>query len=234
MALFLIPLFHRIMGTEKVVIPKISYFKLPRTRLKPSYFFCDQPLDPSMNTSFSAVEYEDASPELKAIYDETMQLMGTPFVLNWFKCQGNDPFLLRGNWEKIKGTMLTGQIPSLLKQLIYYNVSELRGCKYCAFIHKTTADGMGKELDASDEFFVTEDLESSLLPSSFKTAIRIISKCALESNTTTLEDFDELYDEGFSTEEVLELFAQADMINLLNTVADVSGIAIDSELLQAA
>jgi len=187
-----------------------------------------------MNTSFEPIEYEDADDELKAIYDETMQLMGTPFVLNWFKCQGKDPSMLAGNWEKIKGTMLTGQIPPLLKQLIYFQVSITRGCQYCTFIHKMTADGLGNELSPDEDLSITENLDHHLLPSSYKTAIRIISKCALTPTSTTQEDFDELYDEGFSTEEIIELFSQADMINLLNTVADISGIPIDSELLQSA
>ena len=40
---------------------------------------------------FSIVEYPEASDQVKSIYDETMKEMGIPFVLNWFKCQGNNP-----------------------------------------------------------------------------------------------------------------------------------------------
>lgn len=42
------------------------------------------------NKIFTIVEYQDATPEVQKIYDETMRLMGIPFVLNWFKCQGSN------------------------------------------------------------------------------------------------------------------------------------------------
>ena len=40
-------------------------------------------------------------------------------------------------------------------------------------------------------------------------------------------------DAGFDEEEVQELMAQADLVNMLNTIADISGIKIDNELLEA-
>ncbi|HCV81390.1 MAG TPA: alkylhydroperoxidase, partial [Zunongwangia profunda] len=36
----------------------------------------------------------------------------------------------------------------------------------------------------------------------------------------------------FSNAEIQELMAQADLVNMLNTIADVSGIKIDNELLE--
>lgn len=42
----------------------------------------------SSNYRFKMVGYDHASAETKAVYDETMQRLGIPFVLNWFKCQG--------------------------------------------------------------------------------------------------------------------------------------------------
>ena len=48
------------------------------------------------------VSYEEASPEVQAIYDDTKKTLQLPFVLNWFKCQGNNATLLKGNWGKLK------------------------------------------------------------------------------------------------------------------------------------
>lgn len=181
---------------------------------------------------FPIVEYEEASAEIKAIYDETMVMMDVPFVLNWFKCQASSPHLLKGNWEKLKATLLFGKIPVLLKQLILYNVSATRGCKYCTFIHQMTADGMGSELNDDPNFKVSEDLEGPWLPSSYKTAIRVVSRCALDPLSTSEKDFEDLFAEGFDETEVQELFAQADLVNMLNTIADISGIPVDKQLLE--
>lgn len=183
---------------------------------------------------FQIVEYEDANDELRGIYDETMQTLSAPFVLNWFKCQGANPKLLRGNWEKVKGTLVEGTIPPLLKQLILYKVSKERNCRYCTFVHKSSADRLGRDQIQEDgDFAISENITNQYLPTSFTTAIRIVSKCALDPGATTDEDFEELYEEGFSVAEVQELMAQADMVNLFNTMSDVSGIPIDQELMNA-
>jgi AhpD family alkylhydroperoxidase len=181
---------------------------------------------------FELVSYEEALPEVKALYDETMKTLQLPFVLNWFKCQGNNATLLKGNWTKLKTTLLEGKVPNILKQLIIYNVSQQRGCDYCAHAHGVFADSMSSLLSDDEEFRVTDDLESPVLPHSYKTAIKIVTKAAIDTNELTDEDFDRLEDAGFTKEEVQELMAQADLVNMLNTIATISGIKVDNELLE--
>ncbi|WP_460879687.1 carboxymuconolactone decarboxylase family protein [Pontibacter rugosus] len=86
---------------------------------------------------------------------------------------------------------------------------------------------------SSDENYRATDLESSLLPNSYKTAIRLVTKAALYSEELTDEDFQDLKQEGFTDAEVQELMAQADLVNMLNTIATVSGIKLDNELAEA-
>jgi alkylhydroperoxidase family enzyme len=185
-----------------------------------------------MKNRFQIVEYAQACAETKAIYEQTMREMGVPFVLNWFKCQGNDPVLLKGNWEKLKSTMLAGQIPFALKQLIIYNISKHKGCIYCAHAHGIMADSLSQTLTGQEGIRLTQSMDSEYIPSSYKTAIRIVTKCALHPSATTDTDFDTLLDEGYSAREIQELMALADLTNMLNTIADISGIKIDNELME--
>ncbi len=185
-----------------------------------------------MTKRFKIVEYSQAPAETKKVYDETMQQMGIPFVLNWFKCQGNNPVLLRGNWEKLKSSLLEGKVPFILKQLIIYNISQKKGCQYCAHAHGLMADSLSKTLSDEEGFKVTEHMESDHIPSSYKSAIRITTQAALHPANTTDEDFEELREEGFSEEEIQELMGLADLTNMLNTLADISGIKIDNELME--
>lgn len=183
-------------------------------------------------TRFKIVSYEEASPEVRAVYDEAMQSLQLPFVLNWFKCQGSNATLLRGNWEKLRSTLLEGQVPNILKQLIIYSVSKERNCDYCAAAHGIFANSMSKMITDDDSFRPTDNLESPVLPKSYRTAIRIATKAALHTASITEADFDELMQEGFSDEEIQELMAQADLVNMLNTIATISGIKLDNELLE--
>lgn len=186
----------------------------------------------SITSRFKIVEYDQASEEVKAIYDETMKQMGIPFVLNWFKCQGSNPTLLRGNWEKLKATMLMGSLPFILKQLIIYNISQKKGCTYCAHAHGIMADSLSRTLTTTEDFIPTQNIDSNYIPSSYKTAIRIVTQCALSPQKTTENDFEELRDEGYSDDEIQELMGLADLTNMLNTMADISGIKIDNELME--
>lgn len=162
-----------------------------------------------------------------------MKELGIPFVLNWFKCQGNNAELLNGNWEKLKSVMLRGSIPMVLKQLIIYNISKQKGCNYCAQAHGIMADGMSAAISEEEGFRATQQMDSAHVPSGYKTAIRIVTKAALNPSETSEMDFEELRDEGFSDIEVQELFAHADLVNMLNTIADISGIKLDNELMEA-
>lgn len=181
---------------------------------------------------FKMVPYDQASTEVRAIYDQTMKTLQLPFVLNWFKCQGNNATLLEGNWTKLKSTLLEGNVPNILKQLIIYNVSQERGCEYCAKAHGIFADSMSSLLSSDENFKVTDDLDSHVLPDSYKTAIKIVTKAAINTSELTDEDFEQLAQDGFTGEEIQELMAQADLVNMLNTIATISGIKVDNELLE--
>lgn len=187
-----------------------------------------------MSTSrFRMVSYEDANEEVKYIYDDAMRTMGLPFVLNWFKCQGGSPTILKGNWEKLKTTLLMGVLPNVLKQLIIYNISRERNCEYCAFVHGLLANQMSTYLTGGEQVNLTDNMDSGTIPSSYKSAIRIATKGALDHNKISDEDFEALKDEGFTEAEIEEIFAQSDLANMLNTIADVSGIKVDNELTEA-
>ena len=185
------------------------------------------------NSRFKIVSYEEASEEVKAIYDDTKRTLQIPFVLNWIKCQGANPLLLKGNWAKLKSTLMQGDIPNVLKQLIIYNVSKERNCEYCAQAHDIFADSMSAMISENENFRVTNDLESPLIPESYRTAIKIVTKAALNHDQITDQDFEQLRQAGFDDSEIQELMAQADLVNMLNTLADVAGIKIDNELMEA-
>ena len=187
-----------------------------------------------MNNSsrYPMISYDEASPAVQAIYDDTKKTLQLPFVLNWFKCQGDNATLLKGNWGKLKNTLMEGEVPNVLKQLIIYNVSKERGCNYCSHAHGIFADSMSAMISEEDGFKATESLNSPSMPVSYRTAVNIVTKAALDHKNISNEDFQELENAGFSNAEIQELMAQADLVNMLNTIADVSGIKIDNELLE--
>lgn len=188
----------------------------------------------TLSARYRMVSYEQASPAVKEIYDDTKKTLQLPFVLNWFKCQGDNATLLKGNWSKLKHTLMEGEVPNVLKQLIIYNVSKKRGCHYCSHAHGVFADSMSSMISEEEGFKATKNIDSPSMPVSYRTAIQVVTKAALHHDQFSDADFKELEEAGFSGKEIQELMAQADLVNMLNTIADVSGIKIDNELLETA
>jgi AhpD family alkylhydroperoxidase len=89
------------------------------------------------------VEYEDAPPSVRAVYDDIMKTRGTDWINNFWKVLAHDPALLRRTWEDIKQVMGPGALDPLTKELIYIAVSATNGCEYCTYSHTASARAKG-------------------------------------------------------------------------------------------
>jgi alkylhydroperoxidase family enzyme len=69
------------------------------------------------------IEYADASPEVRAVYDDIMATRKTDWINNFWKALANDPARLRRTWEDIKQIMAPGALDALTKELLYLAVS---------------------------------------------------------------------------------------------------------------
>jgi len=104
--------------------------------------------------TFGLVEYEDASPEVRAVYDDIMATRKTDWINNFWKAIANDPLTLKRTWEDIKQIMAPGALDALTKELVYVAVSVSNQCDYCIASHNVSArkkgmtDEMFKELMA--------------------------------------------------------------------------------------
>src|SRR5277367_885091 len=77
------------------------------------------------------VEYEQASPEVRAVYDDIMATRKTDWINNFWKALAHDPVSLQRTWESIKQIMGPGALDPLTKEMIYVAVSVSNQCDYC-------------------------------------------------------------------------------------------------------
>jgi AhpD family alkylhydroperoxidase len=89
------------------------------------------------------IEYDEASPEVKAVYDEIMTLRKSDWVNNFWKILANDPPTLRRIWASVKEVMAPGHLDPLTKELIYVAVSVTNNCEYCIHSHTASAKAKG-------------------------------------------------------------------------------------------
>ena len=95
------------------------------------------------------VEYKDASPEVRAVYDDIMAVRKIDWINNFWNAIANDPATLRRTWEDIKQIMAPGALDPLTKELIYVAVSVSNQCDYCIASHTVSARNKGM----TDEMF---------------------------------------------------------------------------------
>ncbi len=89
------------------------------------------------------IEYADAPPEVRAVYDDIMTTRQTDWINNFWKALAHDPATLKRTWESIKQTMSPGALDPLVKEMIYVAVSATNQCPYCIASHTASARKAG-------------------------------------------------------------------------------------------
>ena len=89
------------------------------------------------------IEYADASPEVRAVYDDIMKTRGTDWINNFWKALANHPAELRRVWSNVKQVMGPGALDPLVKEMVYIAVSVTNGCEYCTYSHTAAARKKG-------------------------------------------------------------------------------------------
>jgi AhpD family alkylhydroperoxidase len=89
------------------------------------------------------IEYPDASPEVRALYDDIMRTRGVDWINNFWKALANDPAELARVWANVKQVMAPGALDPLVKEMVYIAVSATNGCEYCTYSHTAGARKKG-------------------------------------------------------------------------------------------
>jgi AhpD family alkylhydroperoxidase len=89
------------------------------------------------------IEYADASPEVRAVYDDIMATRNADWVNDFWKVLAHDPPTLSRIWANIKHVMGPGSLDPLTKELLYLAVSASNGCHYCIASHGAAARTKG-------------------------------------------------------------------------------------------
>jgi AhpD family alkylhydroperoxidase len=107
------------------------------------------------------IEYEKASPEVRAVYDDIMATRKIDKVTNFWKALAHDPVRLKRTWEDTKEIMAGGALDPLLKELIYVAVSVSNQCDYCIAAHTAAARKKGMTEAMFNELLAVVGLANS-------------------------------------------------------------------------
>jgi AhpD family alkylhydroperoxidase len=119
------------------------------------------------------IEHADASPEVRAVYDDIMATRKTDWINNFWKALAHDPATLRRTWQSVKQIMAPGALDALTKEMIYLAVSATNQCGYCIASHTAAARkaGMSDAMLAEVMAVVGMANESNRLASGYQVEI---------------------------------------------------------------
>jgi AhpD family alkylhydroperoxidase len=124
-------------------------------------------------STFGFIEYDHASPEVRAVYDDIMATRKTDWINNFWKAIAHDPVTLRRTWESIKQIMGPGALDPLTKELIYVAVSVANNCHYCIASHTASAvkKGMTPEMFKELQAVIAMAAETNKLVTGYRVEI---------------------------------------------------------------
>jgi AhpD family alkylhydroperoxidase len=89
------------------------------------------------------IEYAEATPEVRAVYDDIMATRKVDRVNNYWKVLAHHPPTLKRMWANSREVMAPGALDPLTKELIYIAVSVTNACDYCIASHGAAARNRG-------------------------------------------------------------------------------------------
>jgi AhpD family alkylhydroperoxidase len=89
------------------------------------------------------ISYDNASPDVKAIFDDIKRTRNVDDVNNFWKALANHPATLKRTWEAVREVMKPGALDELTKEMIYAAVSIANNCEYCTHSHTAAAFNKG-------------------------------------------------------------------------------------------
>jgi AhpD family alkylhydroperoxidase len=97
----------------------------------------------ALMSTIKPIEYRDASPQVRAVYDDIKRTRQVEDVNNFWKYLAHDPPTLQRTWASIKEIMAPGALDPLTKEMVYLAVSVTNGCAYCIASHSAAARKAG-------------------------------------------------------------------------------------------
>lgn len=173
--------------------------------------------------------YEQASSGTRAVYDEFLRLSGAAQPPNWMLSLGHNPTLVRAYWEKTRGCLLEGELPTVLKEMAVFVVSRINGAEYCSACHAHSALQLDPTLTYHDLVSILDPNSTVPLPASHRMALQFADKMARDANAVSDDEFEKLQKAGFTESEIKELLSVIDLAMMFNCYSSGMRLPLDPQ-----
>lgn len=173
--------------------------------------------------------HDQASAATREVYDEFLRLSGAAEPPVWMTSLGHNPTLIKAYWEKIRGCLLEGALPVVLKEMVVFVVSRVNGAEYCSACHAHSALQLDPTLTYHDLVSILDPKSTVPLPASHRLALQFADKMARDANAVSDDEFDKLQKAGFTESEIKELLSVIDLAMMFNCYTSAMRLPLDPQ-----
>lgn len=169
--------------------------------------------------------HQVTEPKVKAVYEEIIAELGFGIVPNLFKSMAINPDFLEASWKKFRSTILQGDVPRTIKEMIGIAISQANGSQYALKVHLHGLSALG-----ISEFVLqtlVSDFDNCPLPEREKAVIRFSLLAATKPHKLSPKDYRNLQDLGLEQSEIFELIATANLFTEVNQYTDAIALEVD-------
>jgi uncharacterized peroxidase-related enzyme len=166
----------------------------------------------------------DASNEVKTVYEEFHRRMSFPSAPNFIMTQGHSPTVARGTWEVVRNVLVTGEIPRWTKEMMFVAISRDRGCSYCTAAHIACCRMLGVNPETLEQ--LVDDV-GRIPELKLRDTILFALKCSRDPRSLTERDFEQLRQHGLKQSEIVEVIAMSAFAVYANIIADATAMEPD-------
>lgn len=177
-------------------------------------------------SQFPIVEFDAATdPKVLSVYNEIKAELGFGMVPNLFKSMALNPDLLEANWKKFRATILQGDVPRTLKEMVGVAISQHNGSEYALKVHLHGLSALGMSEKVLQ--MLVSDFDACPLPEREKAVIRFGLLAATQPRKLTPAHYEELSQHGLDQAEIYEIISTANLFTQVNQYTDAIGLEVD-------
>lgn len=179
---------------------------------------------------FEQIKDATGNSELEGLYQEMAEYgWATPdgVPVNWLTSQAERPDILEATWGFARGTLMQGQLPPTVKQMIAMVIAKQNDCRYCEVSHTYALEALGVPQNVIQSCASDPDLTE--VPPPQRAMMRVALKANSDPKSVTDDDIQSLRDQGLSDGEIIEVLMVAAFAIFGDFWADVSGIMVEGE-----
>ena len=167
-------------------------------------------------------------PVVHAVFGEIERELGFGIVPNIFRAMAGQPAVLRATWDLFRATVLEGELPRIVKEMVGIVVSSANNSEYALKVHLHSLGVQGVAEGTLAALAAGSNDAPGVAPG-VAAIVRLAHKAARQGPLAVSdEDIATLRDEGVTDEELGEVFAAIDLFRLVNSFTDLARVPVDA------